>query len=217
MISRINSEVNQDPTTDDSSDDYALALEHINRGQDEWAQAYRWKSTKKTAFLGVTGSSQASISLPTDIIGKFGFAGPPALFINETPEVFEEIEPEDRRFYLSTDRFVYTLGNDRDGWTAYFNPGTLASGASLAVYYHALPSSLATSTDTTIVPDPDFLVLRGIQYIYQSRQDERFPIVKSDADQRLARMIEDEVVGTGGRARKAVNRIFRSGFRPGRD
>lgn len=219
MIQRVNSEVDQENTTSDSSSDYSLRLTYINRAQTEWAAAYRWKALKKTAFVGVTGTNQASVSLPSDLIGKFGFAGPPALYApeQEPPYSYNETESEDTRYLLSTDRYVFTLGNDRDGWTAVFNPGTLASGASLAIYYYGYPSSLSSPTNYSIVPDSEFLIKRCIQYVYQSRQDPRFPIVRSEADRHLAQMIEDEVVGSGGRPRRVPNRLFRTGYRPGRD
>ena len=101
-----------------------------------------------------------------------------------------------------------------------FNPGTLASGASLNVPYFSTPTSLASPAQITQIPDPQFIVDRVISFIFESRSDQRFQIVENKARDRLLAMIENANAATYdsySNMNPVQNTLRRIGFRIGRN
>ena len=88
-------------------------------------------------------------------------------------------------------KYCYIIGDDSAGRSLVLNP-PLASGASIAFDFQSYPSSLATLTDISVCPQPDYLVKRSIAYVLEARSDTRFPKVKQDADVILQKMIEEK-------------------------
>jgi hypothetical protein len=72
------------------------------------------------------------------------------------------------------------------------NPTDQASGASLYIEYYAYPNGVSLSTDTLVIPDPEFLVDRAMAYILQSRNDARFQQFEAQAREKLLLQIDNE-------------------------
>lgn len=179
-----------------TSDDYAHRLKLINLAQSEWAQLYDWKVLyKEYTTLTSTATGNVTISMPSDFRKLAGY---PRITADGTSTYdFPEISPTERSQYTPTaDRFCYILGNPSGGYDLVVNPATsngqLASSASIYVSYYASAQSLCSPVDVSMCPDPEFLVHRATAYLWQSTEDDRFPIAQAEAEKRLARMLERE-------------------------
>lgn len=194
--------------------EWNLRLKYINRAYEEWANAYEWEALRQTQYSTVTAS--ASISLPGNFHKMAAF---PLLYNGVTGgEEWPEIQPNEKKLYSDTDKYFYLLGNRGNGFTMVWNPGTLASGASLFIQYYSFPSSLASPADVPVIPDPEFLVERSIAYVFESRSDARFQEIEAKAREKLLLMVDNE----NAKARTYKNTIetperLYFGFRFGRD
>lgn len=198
ILQDIGGYVDQDASTPTGTD-LTTRVNYVNRGLREWADTFDWDVLTKRFDITISYASQASIAMPSNFMkpmsaievwhdGTNSYAQPDEYIIVSKAEALKR---------LSTDKVAYLTGNDADGFSIVI-PRGFALGASLAINYKAFPSSLATLSDTTSIPNPDFLVRKGISYVLESRSDPRFPVVKSDADRTLAQMVENENVGNLG-------------------
>lgn len=221
IFTEIASTVNQEATAPAStSSEYSLWLSFLNRGIREWAEANDWESLKKTFYPNVTGISCATVALPDDYKK---LANSPQLFLDNSNDVtsFPEILEEEAGIYLDTDKYITETGNVSDGFALVFHPGTLSSGASIAIQYYSIPTSLASPSQYPMVPDSEFLIDRTISYIFEGRSDPRYQINEAKARNKLLLMVEDanlskynsysnpNYIGNGP--------LKRSGFRIGRN
>ena len=198
--------------------DWNVRLALINRSQLDWAESYDWNVLKKVHNgLISTSTGNASYALPADFRKLDGF--PKITWDGTNSDEFTPVDVSINSQYVSSDKLVNILGNDRDGKTMIIMGGTLSSGASVQFTYFSTPASLATGTHLTACPDPNFLVQRTLYYWYKAREDGRFQEARTEADRVLARLIENE--NTPGRSDTA-NRVptwnqSRYSFRIGRD
>lgn len=220
VMKMIASTVNQEataPATD--SDEYNLWLQYLNRSQEEWAEAYDWESQRKHYWPGVTGISLASITLPLQFDK---LAAPIKLFGPDkaTPYLYSYVIDEDDNLYEPTDRFVEITGDISTGKTLVFNPGTLASGASLYIQYFATPSTLSSASQYMPMEDSQYAVDRTIAFIFESRSDARFQIEETKARERLLSMVEnanDAKFSSYAATSYVPSTLSRARFRVGRD
>jgi hypothetical protein len=71
-----------------------------------------------------------------------------------------------------------------------------------------------TYSDICELPDADYVKLKLISYILQSRSDERFPIVDADANLKLQNMIGRSMVfSPAGKLQIPSNQTYRLGRR----
>lgn len=185
--------VNQEASAPDSnSSEYSLWLEYMNRAVQEWANANDWEVLKKTFWPGVTGASTATVTLPQDYRK---LARAPILYSSSNSldgegEEIPDIPEETRGLYISTDKYVYETGNLSGGYSLVFHPGTLASGASLAITYFSIPTSLASPAEVPAISDSQFLIDRVVGYIFEARSDPRFQQEETKAREKLLQMVE---------------------------
>ncbi len=174
-----------------TSAEHSLWLEFINRGIREWSEATDWEVLKKIYRPSVTGTSFATVSLPADYKK---LSGSPKLYTtggDVDGEAYPEILDEESDIYISTDKYITETGDASTGYALVFHPGTLCSGASLAIPYYSVPTSLASPNNQPLVQDSEFLIDRTIAYIFEARSDPRFQGQEAKARQRLLMMIED--------------------------
>ena len=220
IMTMVAASVNQESTPPSSgSAEYTLWLQYINRAIEEWSVSHDWDALRRTYYPGVTGVSLASVNLP-DNFRKL--AGAPRLYYEGMPypKEFPLELPERAGMHNSTDEFVTIQGDSSVGQALIFNPGTLASGASLAIPYFATPTSVASPAQVTEVPDPQFIIDRTVAYIFESRSDPRFQIVENKARDRLMMMIENANAATYdsyANATPVLNTLGKIRFRLGRD
>lgn len=215
MAATVNQEASA-PT--EGSSEWSLWLDYINRAYQEWAESTDWETLRRRFYPGVTGMSLASISLPDDYRK---LAAPPIVHVDTQYGVeYGEALPEQAGLYNPEDKYVNIVGNHTDGWTMVFNPGTMASGASIQIDYFSMPTSLASNIEIPITQDPQYLVDRSIAYIFEARSDPRFQIEENKARERLLTMIENANAAKynsyAGQS-QMVTPERRMGFRLGRD
>jgi len=224
IMQSIAATVNQEataPTTGGA--EYSLWLEYINRSVHEWAEANDWEVLRKTYFPAVSGTSGATLSLPLDYRK---LAGP---VINYSDSNYQgiggaeitDIPFEQRVLRGPTDNYVYETGDSSSGKSLVFNPATLSSGASIAIPYFSIPTSLASPAEIPVVPDSQFIIDRTISYIFEARSDPRFQQQEVKAREKLLQMIEmqnDQKFNSyAGQSYVQNGPLSRRGFRIGRD
>lgn len=216
---QIASTVNQEATAPtEGSSEWSLWLDYINRSYQEWAESNDWEALRRRFYPGVTGASLASITMPGDYrkLAK----SPKIWGETETGVDFPEVLPEQEDLYAINDKFVTVVGNQTEGYTMVFHPGTLSSGASIQIDYFSMPTSLASNVEIPITQDPQYLVDRTIAYIFEARSDPRFQIEENKARERLLTMIENmnaAKYNSYSNPNQLVTPERKVGFRLGRD
>ena len=178
-------------TANIDTEDYALRQKYINMAQQEWAETYDW-SVLYSEFnsLVSTSSANASISLPSNFRKLASY---PKIMVSGEALQFSQVRPEEDGQYNESDRRIWILGSPSGGYIMRVFGTTLASGASLKVPYYRSPVSLATTTIPD-VPNPDYLIHRTVAYVWESKEDVRFPSAKAEAEKILQNMLEFEQV-----------------------
>ncbi len=220
ILKQIASTVNQEaiaPT--EASAEWNLWIQYINRAYQEWADANDWESLRKRFFPSVEGAATASVAIPLDFRK---LAGPPLLHgaTSDNPTYFPENLPEQAALLPTTDKYIEMVGNHTDGWHMVFNPGTMASGASLEVDYFSTPTSLASNAEIPITQDPQYLIDRTIGLIFEARSDPRFQLEETKARERLLTMVENHNLSkysSFAGQNRLLNDTVSQGFRLGRD
>ena len=165
----------------------------INRSIKEWAEAYDWEALRVKTAINTSGVSGATLSLPTNFKKMAEY---PVYYdgTNSTGVQYPEIQPNQTGLQESTDKYYYILGNPGNGFTAIWNPGTLVSGASIAISYYKQPTELSAITDVTECPNPEFIIDRAMAYIFEARSDARFQEMEAKAREKLLQMVDNENV-----------------------
>lgn len=217
--SRIASIVDQsDDAPTAGNDTWDLRLKYINRAQNKWQGISDWPQLYKEVF---TNTSQATgnvtVAMPADFKKLAGYP----LIVESTTETgteYSQIDPWERKQYGSTDKFCYVLGEPSGGYQLILHPGSLVSGASIYYNYWSGGATLASPTDVSMCPDPEYLVNESVAQLWESREDPRYPEMKSEADRRLAQMLENDMVKGFGYDNKAdVPEETKYSMRWGRD
>lgn len=201
--SRLAALADQDPLTSDiSSTDYALRLKFINMSMQEWQEAYDWQTLyDEYNVLVSTSTGNASIALPGNFRKLASF--PQIVWDGATTDRFPEVRPQEKAQFTLTnrgntggvgspDKWCEIWGNPRGNYTMFVHAPTLASGASVLVPYYKSFQSLASPADIAEIPNAQYLVKRSLAYLWEVRQDDRFPEMKSEAEKILAQMIDYE-------------------------
>lgn len=180
-------------TSSVSSADYSLRQTFVNMAQQEWAEAYDWRSLYRESNLRVsTSTGNASVVLPNDFRKLAGF---PKITYNGTDtEDFPEVRPQEKNMFANTDKYITIMGDFNSGWTMFINVSTLASGASIMLPHYISPASLISPANVVMCPNPEYLVQRSLAYWWEAGADTRFPQAKLEADKILRQMLEHEQV-----------------------
>ncbi len=185
-----------DQSTDLPTDDELTSrISYLDQSQKEWAGAYDWDILHRTSVIPFALSG---VSVGLDPMFKKLESPVTDVSILNQPFQYIEINPADRFKKGPTDKYVYILGDVVTGKYLTLNPA-MTSNVSLQYDWLAFPTSLATLTDISSCPNPEFLVKRTIAFVLESRSDSRFPQVKADTQVLLNRMIADQDTGSGGR------------------
>lgn len=224
IMQQIASTVNLEAVAPAESDsDWSLWLSYINRSVNEWANAHEWSVLRKIYYPSITGTANATVPLPLDFSK---FAGPVKNWSDEDswsgdPKEFPIIDDSFTDMYnYDSHKYVRLIGDNASGRSLLFNPGTLASGASVEVTYFSMPTSLVSGTQYPVVPDPQFIVSRSIAFVLQARSDTRFQGLEVTAREALLGMIEadkTEKWANFSNQNYVTNATRKAGFRIGRN
>lgn len=192
--SRIAGLVDQDESTSNiSATDYSLRLSYINQALREWQEATDWQVLyKEYNVLVSTSTGNASIVLPADFRKLASY--PLITYDGATTDQFPETRGQEAGQYISTDKRVEILGNPYDNYILRVYGASLVSGASVKVPYYKSAISLISPANVAEIPNPEYLVKRTVAYLWEAREDGRFPGMKAEADRILANMIDRENV-----------------------
>jgi len=195
---RIASIVDQSPDAPtEGADDWNLRLQYINLAQNDAFQLYDWQFLYKEYNTQTsTNTGNTSITMPGDYRKLASY--PRISYDGANTDEFAEVRTQERSKKLSSDKFVYFLGNPADEQTMVVNSGNsdgqLPSGASVYVPYYSSGQSLISGCDVSMIPDPNYLVYKSAAMLWEAREDERFPQAKVEAEKILQRLLERENV-----------------------
>lgn len=178
-------------------------IDFANQSLRDACAAYRFREFTQNYEVLATS---ASVSLP-DNFRELEEA--PAIIENGDWVAYPQIRPEERFTKDSTAKYSYVLGTPKD-YTLVFN--NLAANATVSIQYQRYPSGMATYSDVCELPDAEYVRLKLISYVLQSRSDERFPIIDAEANNRLANMIGRTMIQpSGGLKRIPTNQSYQIG------
>lgn len=109
---------------------------------------------------------------------------------------YPEIKPQERFNKQADEKYCYVVGNPAVGYTAVFNG--LSANATISMDFQRYPSGLLTLTDVCELSDPTFVTSKIEAYVLESRNNDRFPIVKAEANGKLQNMVGRESKTPGG-------------------
>ncbi len=195
IFAHIGATVNQDPTPpSDGGADFMLWMSFLNRAQVEWAESYDWEELRKVFYPQIGGTTNVTIALPLDFRKLSAPILNYSVGIQDGQPWMEE--PADRlQFHnLQNDRFFVVTGEPFGGHFMQWYPATLASGASIAIPYYSMPTSLASATQIPVMPDSEYMAQRVIAYVLESRSDPRYQDEENKARERLLNMVNNAQV-----------------------
>jgi len=221
LQTRMEAIVGQSVTVTEGDDDWKLRRSYLNRAQRDWSERFDWPQLY-TEFNSrtSTGSALASISLNrANLTNTFRkLAGFPMFASDIGVAQYPQIDPNERKRFGATDKYVYILGDPRGGYNMVVNPATFISGASVFIPYYRSPDSLVSGSDISLCPNPNYLVQQALYYYFQANEDERFQDARAEAERILATMLEFENVKGKGYHNEVLNTDeSEKSFRWGRD
>lgn len=171
-----------------TGDDLDVRINYAQQAVNEWANSYKWRQLKERVSIFATG---ATISLPSSFRE---LVSPP----RSDSQEYAEIQINEIGSYSGSDPYSYVYGNPAIGHTLVIN-GLPDSGDTISYEYQRYPSNMATLSSVCEVPDCEFVKMKVISYILQSRLDERFPTAEAEAQRLLGNMIgREQVIVPGG-------------------
>ena len=221
IFTAVAASVNQSATAPTAGGaEHNLWLEYINHAVREWSAAADWEDLRKNYYPSITSLTQASVGLPQDFRE---LAAPPRHYGTgiDGGEEWPIIVPEEIGLYnVETDKYIYVFGDISNGFSLQWNPGTLASGASLSIPYFSYPTSLASPAQVPVVSDSQYLIDRVTAFVWEGRSDPRFQQAEAKAREKLLLMVEansmNKYSGHAGIV-YTKNTLSKQGFRVGRD
>lgn len=190
ILLKVAAVVSQAVEVDDTTDEYALWRTYANMAQNEWAELYEWPQLYREYNTQTsTASGNVTIAMPANYRKLASYPKITSDGVN-TYE-FSKIEPTKRGQYLDTDRYVYELSTNSQTYLVV-NPSPLVSGASIMIPYWRSIASLASPSDQVECQNADYLTQRIIGYIWEAREDSRFPQAKAEAQRILSNLLEFE-------------------------
>lgn len=168
------------PTTGD--DEYLLWQEALNQAQDDWAGVdFNWPTLRKTLNTTILASG-TSLGLPSDFKKLAGY---PQFEGIEFPEV----RPEEVSRFETSDAYVTVDYNDL---SMAVHPARTSTEA-VAIRYWSRPTSLATTTASSLCPNDNYLVYAATAKVLFSRDDGKYVEFETKAETLLQQMIGDAV------------------------
>lgn len=167
-----------------TGDDLDSRINFAQQAVEEWGAAYRWRQLRQSTSYLATGATHPLESNFRELL-----APPHESNVLFYPEInISEVGTQntnDRYSIIDTD---YVIGS-----TLVLN-GLTTANSTISYEWQRFPSNMATLTSICEVPDPNYIKLKVISYVLQSRLDERFPTIEAQANLLLQNMIGREMI-----------------------
>jgi len=196
----------QTPTSTD--DEYTIAMVFANNAIARWANydATYWKelfttlqtSTQVSPVLVKTiTTGTTTYTAPTDMREAGGFVtvkNSSGVSVQDYPI----IEPQDAQFRDSQSTYCYFTGNPTAGFVMHLNPAPTASlnGLNFDYVYYKKPTEFTTSTSTTEMANPWFIVHHMLYPRFRASRNPYMNTALRDAEEALKNMQQDNNSGT---------------------
>ena len=131
-----------------------------------------------------TNFSGPTVSLPSDFKEEESSL---YILVNGTWQDWPIIDPKEKYDMDPSAEYAYIIGNPSDGHTLYIN--SMASYSTLSLTYQKQPNGFSTLSDVCELSDELYVTRKIEAYVLESRSDDRFPLVDTDAKRRLANMV----------------------------
>lgn len=172
-----------------TGDDLTTRINYAQQAVEEWGSAYKWRQLRQSTQYFATGATHTLESNFRELLSP-----PHETNVNLYPEIGIQ---ETGGVENVSDRYC-TINTDYIAGSTLVINGLSTAGATISYEWQRFPSNMATLTSICEVPDPDFVKLKTISYILQSRLDERFPSVEAKAGMSLQNMIGREMISRPG-------------------
>lgn len=167
-----------------TGDDLDARQNFAQQAVEEWSNAYRWRQLGKSTDYFATGATHTLEQNFREL------TSPPR---QGNSFEFPEVQRSELFNKNSGDKFSIVNTDYMVGSTLILQ-GFPVSGATISYSWQRFPSNMSTLTSICEVPDPEFVKLKIISYVLQSRLDERFPTVEARANLILQNMIGREMI-----------------------
>lgn len=180
----------------DTSSDYLTRRGLLNAAIEKWgdkahADNMRWRQLFTTSSITTSGTS--TISLPSDFIEPSSL-----LKITETTgDIYYDFVPPEK--VLSTLRddasqYIYYITGSPGSYTLNINP-TPAAGKTGSITYYKSPTTLTTTSSTTEIPKPYFLIYDALSALFEEeRPDLSNKYLQMAADLMKAMVIDNDLL-----------------------
>jgi len=141
--------------------DWNRYRDHFNRAIRVWANRYNPTVLKQSATLSVVQGT-ATYSLTSTFMRPLGSVW--ITFTDGGEKEYPIIKAEDKHQKSTSERYCWTTGSKKDGFTLNLNPTPTSSNAGTdngEYWYLKEPDVLVNSADSCEVPDEDALIAYG--------------------------------------------------------
>jgi hypothetical protein len=187
LMNRIKSHIEENATAPTAgSDEWNLYLSYLNQALRDWEDTYDWSHLYRE-FNGF--NSGTTIAMPSDfrkMAGYFKAVQDGAVYN------YERIRPELRYKYSEDAKYCYLVGDNANGFNLIINGATLSSTTSIYYSYYRNAGTLASASDETMVPNPQYLVEKALTYYWRAEDDNRFQVAEQNSQLILRKMLETE-------------------------
>lgn len=203
-----------------TSDEYLSARVYANAAINRWEQydQTNWRELWGTLTAASTGTKTvttgvSSYTCPTDMVK-------PASYIRTVDSTgsstYWDVAPLDKvpSMVNQTNNYCYFTGNVKDGFTLHFNPNVvLTTGDTINYEYYKSASTFTTTTSTTEMSDPYFIVYFVLSRFFENDgEDGRASKAFQEAEGRLENMRTSNMIHLEGVEDSIEETLGQSGF-----
>lgn len=203
-----------------TSDEYLSARVYANAAINRWEQydQTNWRELWGTLTSAATGDKTTTLNdwdytCPSDMVKPASYVRT----VNSSGNsIYWDVRPlaQIPSLATATGYFCYFTGNVKDGFTLHFNPNVpLVTGDTINYEYYKAASTLTTTTSTTEMADPYFIVYFVLSRFFENDgEDGRASKAFQEAESRLENMRTNNMVHLEGVSDDIEEGLGSSGF-----
>lgn len=183
---------------DTTSSEYVTCRAFCNAAINDWAMRETWRDLFTNLTVASDGtktitSGTYSYACPTNFSNANGWV---RTVRNGSATFFNVVNSEMvAKRAKSSDLFCYFTGSSKDGFYLNFNPNlTLTTGDTINYEYYKTPTLFTTTTSTSEIPDPYYLVYYSLARLLKN-DGENFDYEESKAREIMDNMTTNNIQG----------------------